>query len=233
MVVSPNAHDSLTPIAQRLADLESKIEEIGRANKYPFSISPAGQDHFVVAPADPDNVGTGAANITIGAGDGTPLIRSQVNPYNNSKQTYYVYDPAGSVVLAPDNKAGYGLAVPSFNVPLYPDYAGYSNSTNSIGSSNYNAWHGEFFIWTPRIYVAWISRCSGGGTASSWLRLQYGTTDTTTTAQTGGDATVYTATYSFAQADIGRYCVLTLWVSNPAATGTTFVVPQASTQLGS
>ena len=233
MVASPNAHDAIAPLVQRIDALERMIRELNSKNVYPVSVSPQGMDHLVVAPADPNNVGNGSANITIGAGDGTPMIRTQPNPYNNSKQTYYIYDPAGNVVMAPDTKAGYGLAEPSLSLPMYPYFAGYSEPSGSIGNANYQAWQCGLFIWTPRLFLSWISRCAGGGSASSWWQLIYGTTNTTTTTKTGGDGSSYSDSYTFTASDIGKSCQLILWVSNPANTGTTFVTPASVIAVGS
>lgn len=116
MVASPNINP-----AARLALLAQQVEEAGRSNKYPLSVAPDGQDLFSIRP-DPGGAvaanGQPVANVTLGYGDGTAMLRTL--PTNSGNQRFELLDNSGRVVMANDPVAGYGMTLPEIVPFIYP-----------------------------------------------------------------------------------------------------------------
>lgn len=157
------------PLINEIRDLRAKVENLARKTTYPFSIAPDEHTLFSITP-DPEATapnGKPVANLTVGYGDGAPLMRSR--PGASGRQVFEVLDRNSSALFQTDDLSGYGLAWPQIPCPMYPWVPGITNITGSVFSAVLG---GQMKQVNPAFLVEGSIRILPSGTAAAEMFIR-------------------------------------------------------------
>lgn len=134
-------------LANKIAELERRLDELSAQSKFPFAIMRNGNKEFSVELSEDGST----TDLIVGNGIGGVAFETFTSSLYGGKG-FHILDYAGNELIATDTSAGYGLGVPSLGF----NYAGFE-SLNMNGATNQATsaiiGQGGQFIYNPSLLI--------------------------------------------------------------------------------